>query len=214
MASSKWLDRQVTQLRAHLSEFGLVVPVEQAGLLITERVESVATLMRITPQTARRHFDPLALAESIAASLQDERPGEDMFDLARDTTLALPLLGRCIAGLAEAINVRIVNETPATAITNIGDLAGSLSTLGQFTAGSDEADWDQARVRVPRAFVLRLIRNLEAAADIVETGTAPSGLAAHGVEGASRLAKTFRADAQLLRAVETAARPGEPRSGD
>ena len=88
-----------------------MVPVEQAGLLITERVESVAILM-ITPQTARRHFDPLALAESLAASLRDDRPGKDMFDLARDTTVALALLGRCIAGLAEAINVRIVNEAP------------------------------------------------------------------------------------------------------
>lgn len=204
-SSSKWLDHQVTHLLAQLSEFGLVIPAEQATVLITERVESAASLMRVTPQTARRYLDPVRLAESLAAALQDELPGVDLLGQPRDTSIPLPLVGRCIAGLAEAITVRICNEAPQTALTNIGNLSGCLSALGQFTADTIDADGDQGVVRVPRAFLRRVIRNLEAAADVVEAGgTLPGELGSYGADGVARLAATFRGDAQMLRIVETA----------
>ncbi len=214
-SSSRWLDQQVTALLGQLSEFGLVVPAEQAAVLITERVDSVASQMRISRQTARGYFDPVRLAESLAASLRDELPGVDMFDQPRDTSIPMPLLGRCVAGLAEAITLRIATETPPTAITSIGNLAGCLSALGQFTADSNDTDWELARVRVPRAFLRRVIRNLEAAADIAEaTQTAPSELASYGADGATALAKAFRRDADALRTIETApSEPGEPGAG-
>ncbi len=209
------MDQQVTALLGQLSEFGLVVPAKQAALLITERVDSVASQMRISRQTARGYFDPVRLAESLAASLRDELPGGDMFGQPRDTSIPMPLLGRCVAGLAEAITLRIAAETPPTAITNIGNLAGCMSALGQFTADSTDTDWDLARVRVPRAFLRLVIRNLEAAADIAEVeGAAPGELASYGADGATALAKAFRRDADLLRAIETAPTgPGEPGGG-
>ncbi len=200
VASSKWLDQQVTALLGQLSEFGLVVPAEQAALLITERVQSVSALMHISPQAARRYLDPVRLAESLAAALQDEMPGVDLFDQPPDTSIPMPLVGRCVAGLSEAITLRIATETPQTAVTNIGNLAGCLSALGQFTANSDDTDWDSARIRVPRAFLNRVIRNLEAAADIVEAqAAAPGELASMGVDGAAALAGAFRRDAHSLR---------------
>ncbi len=204
VASSGWLDRQVTALLGQLSEFGLVVPAEQAALLITERVESVAWQMQISPQAARRYLDPVRLAESLADSLSDELPGVDMFGQPRDTSIPMPLLGRCVAGLAEAVTLRIATETPQTAVTNIGNLAGCLSALGQFIADSNDTDWDRARVRVPRPFVHRVVRSLEAAADLVGAGgTAPGELASEGVDGATALAAAFRRDARLLLELQT-----------
>lgn len=90
-----------------------------------------------------------------------------------------------------------------------------MSALGQFTANSDDPT-GLARVRVPRAFLNRVIRNLEAAADIVEAeGTAPGELASQGVDGATALAGAFRRDARSLRKLETAPpHPGEPGAGD
>lgn len=203
-SSSRWLDQQVTALLGQLSEFGLVVPAEQAALLITERVDSVAAQMRVSPHTARGYIDPIRLAESLAASLQDELPGVDMFEQPRDTSIPTPLLGRCVAGLAEAITLRIATETPPTATTSIGNLAGCLSALGQFTTNSNDTDWELARIRVPRAFLRRMIRNLQAAADIAETAqTAPGELASNGADGATALAQAFRRDADRLRAIET-----------
>ncbi len=198
-----------------LSEFGLVIPAEQAALLITERVESVAALMHISPRTARGYLDPISLAESLAASLRDELPGVGLLGQPRDTRIPMPLLGRCVAGLAEAIPLRFATETPQTAITNIRNLAGCMSALGQFTADSNDTDWSLAQVRVPRAFLRRVIRNLEAAADIAEvTQTAPGELASYGADGATALAKAFRRDADLLRTIETApTEPGEPGAG-
>ncbi len=95
--------------------------------------------MHISPRTARGYLDPIRLAESLAASLRDELPGVDLLGQPRDTSIPMPLLGRCVAGLAEAITLRIATEASPTAITNISNLAGCMSALGQFTLSNTAA---------------------------------------------------------------------------
>lgn len=194
--------QQAARLVAQLSEFGLTLSQEKAAVLVTERVETVARLMRISPRQARRYFNVEAVASSIANSLQEELPGVDLFEQPRDVGVPIGLVGRLTAGLAEAITVRIANESAATALTNTRSLAGCLSALGQFIDMTSGPDGDAAFVDVPRAFVYRAARELEAAANIVEeAGTAPGELASYGAEGSDRLATTFRSDAEMLRVI-------------
>ncbi len=114
----------------------------------------------------------------------------------------MPLLGRGVAGLAEAVTLRIVTETPQTAITSISNLAGCMSALGQFTADTNDTDLELARVRVPRAFLHRGIRNLATAADIAEvTQTVPGELASDGNDRGTALAEAFHRDADALQTI-------------
>ncbi len=105
--SDSWYARAGARFQAHLSEFGMTFPADQAERLIRERVKEVASVMGMSVQRAQTYLDPALLAESVAASFQDEQPGEDVLALPRDVTLSVPVVARCVAGLAEAINIQL-----------------------------------------------------------------------------------------------------------
>ena len=123
--SSSWLDQQTTHLAAQLSEFGLSIAGEQGSVLITERLETVAKLMRISPHHARSYFDPLILAVSLAASLSDELPGKGLLDQPRDVAIPIELTGRATASFVEAIQVRITPEVTTHGLFLVRSSCGS-----------------------------------------------------------------------------------------
>jgi hypothetical protein len=197
--SDSWYARAAAQFRAHLSEFGMTFPPDQAERLIRERVEQVAVVMGMSVRSAQAYLDPASLAESVAATFQEERPGEDVLFLPRDVTLPVAVVARCVAALAEAINVRVRYEPAQEALTHIGNLNGPISALGQLTAAVTE-DHLRHGVPLPKSLVLRIIRNLDVAAGIMDTADiGPGELASDGRAGAEQLAETFRRDANLLR---------------
>lgn len=197
--SESWYARAAAELRAHLSEFGMPFPADQAERLVRERVQQVAAVMGMSVKSAQAYLDPASLAESVAAAFQEERPGEDVLSLPRDVTLAMPVVGRCVAALAEAINVQVRYELPQDALTHIGTLSGPISALGQLTAAVAEEHLAEG-VPLPRSLVLRIIRNLDVAGGIMDMADAgPGELASEGRAGADQLAQTFRRDANLLR---------------
>ena len=62
--------------------------------------------MRPTPATAKRYLadDALSdLARRRVVSFADEAPGADLLAAARSVALPLNVLGRCVAGLSEAL---------------------------------------------------------------------------------------------------------------
>ena len=103
----------------------------------------------------------------MAATFGKELPGEDVLGLPSDVLLSVAVVGRCVAGLAEAINVRILHESRPEALTHVGSLTGSISALGQLTAAVDDAH-AVSGVPLPRALVLGVIRNLNVAATIMD----------------------------------------------
>jgi hypothetical protein len=133
----------------------------------------------------------------VAATFGKELPGEDVLGLPSDVLLSVAVVGRCVAGLAEAINVRILHESRPEALTHVGSLTGSISALGQLTAAVDDAH-AVSGVPLPRALVLVLgvIRNLNVAATIMDgADRAPGQLPSDGRAGAEQLAKAFCGDA-------------------
>ena len=197
--SDSWYQQTAARFRDHLSARGMSFPAEQAERLIRERVAEVAAVMSMDVRTAQRYLDPEQLAETIAAAFRDEAPGENVLTLPRDVVLPVTVVGRCVAGLAEALNLRVETSSAAEAITHLASLAGALSALGQITSAVDD-DAAADGVPMPRALVLRVIRDLEVAAGLAEdVDHAPGDLAADGKAGAQLLARTFRGDANLLR---------------
>ena len=214
--SDSWYEQTAARFRAHLSAKGMSFPAEQADRLIRDRVAEVAAAMSMDVRTAQRYLDPEQLAETIAAAFQYEAPGENVLALPRDVVLPVTVVGRCVAGLAEALNLRVATSSPADVITHLDSLAGELSALGQITAAADDAAAADG-VPMPRALVLRVIRDLEVAAGLAEEADhAPGDMAAEGKAGAQRLARTFRGDANLLRILisfSTDQADGRPKSG-
>jgi hypothetical protein len=73
-------------------------------------VQWVSSQMGISPTAARCYLtdDALAdLARTMVVSVADETPGADVIESARTAAVPLPILGRCIAGLSEAIQIRL-----------------------------------------------------------------------------------------------------------
>ena len=84
-----------------------------AAELIQERVQWVAAHLRVTPATARRYLTDEAvrdLARTMAVTAADEAPGADVLASPRTAAVPVPLLGRCIAGLSEAIVLRLAER--------------------------------------------------------------------------------------------------------
>jgi hypothetical protein len=101
-----WLDGRVDVLLATLHEYGMSASVVSAAELIQERVQWVAAHLRVTPATARRYLTDEAvrdLARTMAVTVADEAPGADLLASPRTAAVPVPVLGRCIADLSEAI---------------------------------------------------------------------------------------------------------------
>jgi hypothetical protein len=108
--------------------------------------------------------------------------------------------GRCIAGLAEAIVLRLAERDDIGHVrTTTAQLAQTLSALGEVIAGCQRSSGDTVtgtacpEVLAPRVLLNRAARYLEAAAALARTGgVVPVGF---GPPRAAQLADTFEADA-------------------
>ena len=201
-----WLDGRVDVLLAALDEYGMSASVVSAAELIQERVQWVAAHLRVTPATARRYLTDEAvrdLARTMTVTVADEAPGADVLASPRTAAVPVPVLGRCIAGLAEAIVLRLAERDDLDHVrTTTAQLAQALSALGQVIAdrhsSSDTVTGIAgAVVLLPPALLNRVARYLEAAATLVRTeAVLPDGFdPAH----ATQLADTFEADAMAAR---------------
>jgi len=176
-----------------------------AAELIQERVQWVAAHLRVTPATARRYLTDETvrdLARTMVVTVADEAPGADLLASARTASVPVPVLGRCIAGLSEAIVLRLAERDDLDHVrTTTAQLAQALSALGQVIAGQhatgDIAAGTASPVLAPPALLNRAARYLEAAAAIVrDDGVLPDGF---DPARATQLADTFAADAVAMR---------------
>jgi len=197
---SSWVDGRVDALLAALHELGMSASRAAVTELIHERVQWVSSQMGISPTAARRYLtdDALAdLARTMVVSVADETPGADVIGSARTAAVPLPILGRCIAGLAEAIQTRLYELDDIEHMrTTVAQLAQALSAIGQVT--SDQAPDPAAGatvVMMPPGLVIRAARYLEAAATLVNEGVLPEDFS---TSQASQLAATFMQDAASL----------------
>jgi hypothetical protein len=200
-----WVDGRVDVLLAALQKLGLSVSRAAAVDLIHERVRWVSSQVGISPVAARRYLTDESLdglAETMAFSLVEETPGADLLDAPRTVGVPLALIGRCIAGLAEAVQVRLreLDDVDHIRVT-VAQLAHALSAIGQLTAAvSDSGRSGGAAgpvvVMLPPGLVHRAARYLDAAATMVAAGVLPEGVPP--VE-ADQLAASFRHDATGLR---------------
>ena len=197
-----WVDGRVDALLAALHDLGMSVSRAAAAELIGERVRWVSSQMDISPTAARRYLtdDALAdLARAMVISLADETPGADVTESARTAAVPLPILGRCVAGLAEAIQIRLRELDDIDHLrTTVSQLAQALSAIGQVTSDQipNPASPAAAVVMMPPGLVNRAARYLEAAATIVNDGVLPEDF---NSTHSSELAATFLQDAASLR---------------
>jgi len=133
-----WLDSRVDVLLAALDEYGMEASRASAVALIQGRVQWVAAHMRVTPATARRYLTDEAvrdLARTVVVTVADEAPGADVLASPRTAAVPVPVLGRCIAGLSEAIMLRLAERDDLDHVrTTTAQLAQALSALGQVIA--------------------------------------------------------------------------------
>jgi hypothetical protein len=200
-----WLDRRIDVLLAALNDYGMDASRVSAAELIRERVQWVAAHLRVTPATARRYLTDETvrdLARTMVVTVADEAPGADLLASARTASVPVPVLGRCIAGLSEAIVLRLAERDDLDHVrTTTAQLAQALSALGQVIAGQhatgDIAAGTASPVLAPPALLNRAARYLEAAAAMVrDDGVLPDGF---DPARATQLADTFAADAVAMR---------------
>jgi hypothetical protein len=200
-----WLDGRIDVLLAALDDYGMDASRVSAAELIQERVQWVAAHLRVTPATARRYLTDETvrdLARTMVVTVADEAPGADLLASARTASVPVPVLGRCIAGLSEAIVLRLAERDDLDHVrTTTAQLAQALSALGQVIAGQhatgDIAAGTASPVLAPPALLNRAARYLEAAAAMVrDDGVLPDGF---DPARATQLADTFAADAVAMR---------------
>ncbi len=86
--------------------------------------------MRVTERTARRYLVSDALqgmAEHLALELADEQPGADLLAGPRTIPMSIAVIGRTVAALAEATQVRLASDDTYAA----DGAAQVISMLGQ-----------------------------------------------------------------------------------
>jgi hypothetical protein len=201
-----WLDGRVDVLLAALDEYGMDTSRVSAAELIRERVDWVAAHMRVTPATGRRYLtDEVVrdLARTVVVTVADEAPGADVLASPRTAAVPVPVLGRCIAGLSEAIMLRLAERDDLDHVrTTTAQLAQALSALGQVIADQHSTSGTAAGIAglvvlAPPALLNRAARYLQAAAAMLrDDGVLPDRFDA---TYAVQLADTFEADAVAMR---------------
>jgi hypothetical protein len=198
-----WVDGRVDVLLTALHDLGMSASRVAATELIQERVRWVSAQAGISPTAARRYLTDDALtdlARTMAISLAEETPGADVTAAARTAAVPLPVLGRCIAGLAEAIQIRLRERDDIEHLrTTVAQLTQTLSAIGQVTADHPPDPTGRtpaAVVMMPPGLVHRAARYLEAAATLVHGGVLPEDVS---ITQAGRFAATFLGDAASLR---------------
>jgi hypothetical protein len=181
-----------------LDGLGLTVSHAHAEAVIAVQLRSISSTMGISELTARKYLAEDAvreLAREAAVSIADEQPGADTVALPRDTVVSMPLLGRTIAGLAEALRVHLANDSADVTANRIRAIAGELSAAGQILM---DTPVPSAGAVLPRALVVRIARYLEIVVDILADGGQLPGL---DEAGCAQLAAAFGDNAAELRAA-------------
>ena len=198
-----WVDERVDVFLAALDELGMSASRAAATELIHERVRWVSSQTGISPAAARHYLTIDAvreLARTMAFSFVDETPGADVIDAPRTAAVPLTLLARGIAGLAEAIQVRLCERDEVEHLrTIVAQMAHALSAVGQVLSDEPATVIDHVAVlKFPPGLINRVARYLEATAALVNDGVMPDGFAP---SHAGQLAATFTEDAANLRAT-------------
>ncbi len=143
------------------------------------------------------------LARTAVVAVADEAPGADVLASPRTAAVPVPVLGRCIAGLSEAIMLRLAERDDLDHVrTTTAQLAQALSALGQVIADPRSASDAGAGaagpvVLAPPSLLNRAARYLQAARAIIrDEGILPDRF---GPARAAQLADTFEADALAMR---------------
>jgi hypothetical protein len=207
MPRRTWLDQRVDALLEELAASGMDLDRQRAGELITERVNAVAALMRVTAPTARKYLDDETvrdMARRVLFEFVAEQPGADLLAAPRTVLVLLDFVGIIVAALAEAMQVRAANEPPDRLGGVVATYGQVLSGLGQITAeaASGQAG-NPAAVMFPPALLRRAARYISSAADLAASdGSLPDGIpeSARG-----ELAAALRRDADKLITVTTTA---------
>jgi hypothetical protein len=191
-----WLEESTDVVVDELARFDLVASRAHVSELIHQRVAALASGLRITEQSARRHLQEEALRElacGAAVTLADEQPGADLHQQPRTIPMSLQVLGRSVAALAEAAHLRELN---ADAVGVHGALQ-MISLFAQLLHELPEAS--SGPVFLPRAALTRTARLLDATAQTVRDGAvmAPDLPADAG----SALTEAFARDASTLRSL-------------
>ena len=158
-----------------LAASGMHLDRQRAGELITGQVRAVATLMRVPEATARTYLDDNEIIKDMARRMlfqvACERPGADLMEAPRTVPLPLALVGITVAALAEAMQVRAVNEPPDHLRDVITTYAQALSGLGQITADSAlRQAGNPAGILFPPSLLRRAARYISGAADLAASG--------------------------------------------
>lgn len=198
-----WVDERVDVFLAALDELGMSASRAAATELIHERVRWVSSQTGISPAAARHYLTNDAvrdLARTMAFSFVDETPGADVIDAPRTAAVPLTLLARGIAGLAEAIQVRLCERDEVEHLrTIVAQMAHALSAVGQVLSDEPATVIDHVAVlKFPPGLINRVARYLEATAALVNDGVMPDGF---DPSHAGQLAATFTEDAANLRAT-------------
>lgn len=202
-----WKEERVDVLLSALSDLGMAMSRAAAGELIDERVQFVAGQMRVTPATARRYLTDeaiIGLAQTLAFGLVEEAPGADLLSAPRDARIPVRLAGRVIAGLAEAVRIRLAErEDLQHTRESVAQLAHAQGALGLILADQVAVETEgEPWIRVPRALLHRMARYLDSAAALVEAGVVGYGTDPAETPG---LPDALCRDAQLLRTLAEAA---------
>jgi hypothetical protein len=209
-AKQTWVDGRVEVLLAALQELGLSASRTAAADLIRERVGWVSSQTGISPAAARRYLTDEAvqgLAHTMAFAVVQETPGADILDAPRTAAVSMAMVGRCVAGLAEASRIRLYETDDIDHVrVTVSQLAQALSAIGQITATAPDhgrrgstADAELI-VMMPPGLVHRAARYLDAAATLVADGVLPDGV--DPIE-TGHLAAALRRDAANLRSYAT-----------
>ncbi|WP_254859789.1 hypothetical protein [Gordonia sp. IITR100] len=140
---------------------------QAAQQLLTDRVQSVAELMRIGVRQAQTYLTDEALAgvvDSMVETLAAEAPGADLCAEPRTATITVGALGRLIAGLAE-VALLYTDPAPALPVNDRTRRTHEALTLLSVT-GLIQADASgSGPVPVPPALLARIARILTTAAE-------------------------------------------------
>lgn len=203
--SKPWRDDRINVLLTALSDVGMSMSRSAAGDLLDERIQFVATQMRVTPRTARTYLSDEAvqdLANTLAFHLVEEAPGADVLESPRTSTVSVRLVGLAMAGLGEATRIRLMEVDDLDDVReNAAQLAHALGSLGLVMGTQDPAMVDGvACISAPGALLHRVARYLETAAALSEAGVVGHGVS---IDDAQSLPSALRRDALRIREAAT-----------
>lgn len=199
MTDSDWTRVHVEDLVHTLSTYGVEVKRSVCFELLCDQVEATAAREGVSREAARTSFSGNALegvADSIAQGYSEHAVSMNLLG-PRTSSATLGVLGRTVAGLAEAVDMYAKQtDTPHPAGERLAYLADALGALGLTLADSDSQQPSEPSDTVlsSPALLIRLARILTRAAEdsqeAQEFGVDPSS---------ADLARAFRRNAQVLR---------------